>query len=394
MLYLHFIEEIFGIQGTKLKAAEFDNNKYEIDIEMPRKAHKCPVCGEQTDCVHDYRQQKIKAGELNGYYAEIRYRKRRYRCKSCGKRFDEHNEFVGRYKRMTKMMILTILEMIRETVSYKEVAETLGISKQTVIRIFDTKNYGKPKELPEVLGIDEFRGNAGGEKFQVSLTDPAGHRVIDILPKRTESELSHYFRSFPKDKRDKVKYFVSDMYKPYQRIAESWFPNAVHIIDKYHWVRQLFWAFENIRKRDQQKHSKAHRLYFKHSRKLLLRQFSTLNDDEQQQVLNILCLSSDLSSAHFYKERLQEILRMKDPSQQKKHFVTLADGMKQSGISELERCADTYYNWMKGILASFDFPYTNGFTEGMNNKIKVLKRNAYGYRNFPRLRKRILNMSA
>ena len=73
--------------------------------------------------------------------------------------------------------------------------------------------------------------------------------------------------------------------------------------------------------------------------------------------------------------------------------MTLTDGMKQCGIYELERCADTYYHWMNGILASFDCEYSNGYTEGMNNKIKVLKRNAYGYRNFARNRKRILRMA-
>ena len=69
------------------------------------------------------------------------------------------------------------------------------------------------------------------------------------------------------------------------------------------------------------------------------------------------------------------------------------DSLKQSQIPALERCADTYYNWLPGILTSFEFPYTNAFTEGNHNKIKVLKRNAFGFRDFQRFRKRILNMS-
>lgn len=393
MLCFDFIEEILGTQGIKLKETEYKGKSFLIYVEMPRREHKCPVCKESTDWIHDYRIQKIKAGEANGYLLNIYYRKRRYKCQGCGKQFYEENNFVGRYKRMTKMMTLTILELIQGTKSFTEVAKTLGISTQTVIRTFDTASYARPDELPKVLGIDEFRGNAGGEKFQVSLTDPENKKVLDILPCRKESELSLYFKGFPKAERDKVQYFVSDMYKPYLRIQESWFPNAVHIVDKYHWVRQLFWAFESIRKREQQKHGKNHRLYFKRNRNILTRRFRELNDDDQQQVLNILYLSSDLSTAHFYKERMQQILDMDDPKEQKKQFVKLTDGMKQSGIHELERCADTYYRWLKGILASFDYKYTNAFTEGMNNKIKVLKRNAYGYRDFSRNRKRILRMA-
>ena len=90
------------------------------------------------------------------------------------------------------------------------------------------------------------------------------------------------------------------------------------------------------------------------------------------------------------KEQLYILLHEQDTKKRKKAFVEFADGMKQSGIHELERCADTYYHWLTGILASLEYPYSNGFTEGCNNKIKVLKRVAYGYRNFDVFRNKIL----
>lgn len=65
---------------------------------------------------------------------------------------------------------------------------------------------------------------------------------------------------------------------------------------------------------------------------------------------------------------------------------------QDSKIDEYVSCADTMLNWQAGILNSFDIPYSNGFTEGCNNRIKVLKRNAYGYRNYRRFRTRILHM--
>ena len=393
MLCFYFIEELFGIQGAKYKDGGIEGNVYRIEIELPRKTHRCPVCGEQTDRVHDYRKQRIKAGAVNGYHAEVCYRKRRYECTGCGKRFYEENSFVGRYQRMTKMLILTVMEMVQGVRSFTEVGRMLGISPQTVMRVYDVKEYGKPKHLPRVLGIDEFRGNTGHEKFQVSITDPENRRLKDVVLKRKETYLDKYFLSYPKEERDKVEFFVSDMYKPYLRIARDLFPNAVHIVDKYHWVRQFFWAFESIRKREQKRLCKAHRLYFKHNKKLLMRRYRTLNDDEQQQVLNILYLSADLGTAYHYKEKLQEILDLDDPKEQKRRLVLFADGLKQSQLPELERCAETYYNWLPGILASFEHPFTNAFTEGNHNKIKVLKRNAYGYRDFSRFRKRILDMA-
>ena len=97
MLCFDFIEEILGTQGIKLKEAKFNGKSFQIHVEMKRKEHKCPVCGKATDWIHDYRTQRIKAGDANGYLLNIYYRKRRYKCQECGKQFYEENSFVGRY---------------------------------------------------------------------------------------------------------------------------------------------------------------------------------------------------------------------------------------------------------------------------------------------------------
>ena len=390
MLYNYFIEEILGAQGIKLKGIEFRESHYLVEIEMPRKAHECPVCGEQTDRIHDYRVQQIKGGQFNGYLVDLKYRKRRYVCSQCRKKFYEGNRFVGRYQRMTRMMLMTVLEMLKRPESFTQIAGKMGLARSTVARIFKYLNREQATELPEVLGIDEFRGNAGGEKFQVILTDPDARKVLDILPKRTENYLLDYFMSFPKEQRDKVRFYVSDMYTPYAEVAKRCFPHAVHIIDRYHWIRQLNWAFENIRKREQKRLGKFHRLYFKRNRQLLLKRYSSLNDDMKQAVRNILSLSEDLRAAYLCKEQLHSLLYEKNTNKRKTSLVQLADNMKQSGIYELECCANTYYRWLPGILASLEYPFSNGFTEGCNNKIKVIKRNAYGYSNFDNYRNRIL----
>ena len=83
------------------------------------------------------------------------------------------------------------------------------------------------------------------------------------MPTRTEYYLTEYFRNFEKSEREKIKYFVSDMWKPFANIGSVWFGNAEQNVDKYHWIRQIFWAFESVRKEEQRKFSKSYRKYFK-----------------------------------------------------------------------------------------------------------------------------------
>lgn len=117
-----------------------------------------------------------------------------------------------------------------------------------------------------------------------------------------------------------------------------------------------------------------------------------MSDDQKCQVNVMLYASVSLSSAYFLKEQFLKILGCKDKLAAKNLLSEWISYALNCGIKPFENCANTMIRWREGILNSFDFPFTNGFTEGCNNKIKVLKRNAFGYRNFKRFCNRILHM--
>jgi transposase len=125
---------------------------------------------------------------------------------------------------------------------------------------------------------------------------------------------------------------------------------------------------------------------------LLNKRYEYLSDEQKQQVDMMLYVSDKLSTAYWLKEGFLKILDChgrNSAREQLSHWVMAASN---SDIKRFEDCAKTMVNWSDGILNSFECHYTNGFTEGCNNKIKVLKRNAYGYRNFHRFRNRILHI--
>lgn len=388
MLYDHSTEKLVRLQGIEVKNI-IQNEKYtEIHIQAERKVVNCPCCGAATWTIHDYRLQRVKDIPAFGKHIILFLRKRRYRC-TCGKRFYEELSFLPKYYRMTNRLAEYILDKLREVRSYTSIAGEVNLSVTTVIRIFDNVSYPKPHALPSVVSIDEFKGNTNGEKYQCILTDPKSGIVFDVLPKRYEHYLCDYFKHI---KRIGVEYFISDMWRTYSQIAATYIKNAVPVVDKYHWIRQAIWAFEAVRKQGQKKFSKSHRIYFKRSKTLLSKRFQFLSEEEKQQVNVMLYASPTLSSAHFLKEQFLKILDCNNSNDAKIAMRLWIENAEDSGIIQFVKCAKTMRQWFTGIINSFDCPFTNGFTEGCNNKIKVLKRNAYGFRNFPRFRNRILHI--
>ena len=391
MLYKHFTEKLLGLQGLNITNIEENEKSILIYAEMERKEHHCISCGTATNTVHDYREQVIKDIPAFGKLVSIVIRKRRYRCKHCGKRFFETNSFLPRYHRMTNRLSAFVIDKLRDERSFTSVAKEVNLSVTTVIRIFDTVSYPKA-ELTEAISIDEFKGNTWGEKYQCILTDPVNKRVLDILPERYKPYLTSYFKQYPKETRNRVTYFVSDMWRTYSDISDVWFKNATQVIDKYHWIRQAIWAFENVRKEEQKKLSPKLKKYFKRSKSLLIKRYDSLEEEQKQQVNVMLYYSVNISKAYFYKEEFLKILSTKDTESAKKSMSEWIQSAENCGIPQFEKCADTMRNWYTGIINSFSTTITNGFTEGCNNKIKVLKRNAYGYNNFKRFRNRILHI--
>ena len=317
----------------------------------------------------------------------LHYRKRRYHCPSCGKHFYEPFSLLPKYCRITTRLAFYSIHLLSGRQSVRSVSSLLGLSDSFVFRRLKDIRYPKPKRLPRVLSIDEFRGNAGGQKFQAILTDAKSHSLFDILPSRSQTDLLMYLQSFPNKK--EVAYFVTDINKVYKELARTYFPNATIVIDKFHVVRYVTWALENVRKRVQKDMAPGKRKYFKRSRKLLLTHKRKLKSENLEALELMLLQSTDLAVAYHLKELFYDFMESgsRQEAAKKLHFFVLA--AQTSGLKKFHSCLTMLGNWSKYILNAFDCDYTNGYTEGVNNAIKVIKRNAFGYRNFDNFRNRI-----
>ena len=386
MLEQDYIAKIINLEDIIVTNVEIRSEELHLYVELPQTEHECPQCGRKTSFIHDYREQIIKDIPL-GRKTYIHLRKRRYSCPHCAKRFYEKNTFLPRYHRTTSRLTASVIAAFRKLQPAKEIAAQFNLSTTTALRYFDLVEYRCTK-LPRVLSIDEFKGNAGGEKYQCILTDPSEKEVLDILPNRFEQDLIQYFKTF--SNRSDVQFFVTDMNPHFKAVAKSCFPKATIVADRYHVIRQVVWAMENVRKNEQKKLSDKFRKYFKRSKSLLNKPLNKLTEEEKSQLSLMFEIAPRLAVAYRLKNYFLLVMRA-EPNKAPKIFSDWLLLAEHYNINEFDACMKAYHNWSAEILNAIRFPWSNGFTEGCNNKTKVLKRVSFGVRNFSRFRNRILH---
>ena len=234
-------------------------------------------------------------------------------------------------------------------------------------------------------------GNTGYYKYQVSLIDSKNHKILDILPCRYKHELCTYFRKYSYEDRCKVKYFISDLWETYKDISMTYFPKAKIVADRFHYFRYINNALNDVRKEVQKNLPKSERKYFFRSRKLFLSKKENLSEEQIERLEYILInYSEDLRIIYSEKETLLNIIHSDNTENA---IYQLNDWIKRNStvdIPKLNEVAKTYLHWSYEIKNSLEVPYSNGVIEGFNNKIKTLKRIAFGFKNFKRFRTRIL----
>lgn len=177
----------------------------------------------------------------------------------------------------------------------------------------------------------------------------------------------------------------------FRSIAKNCFPKAEIVADKFHALRLAIYALEQVRKEEQKKFAEKRRKYFKRSRTLLIKHKEKLHKEELEAVSQMLSLSKPLAQAYYLKELAYTFFASKSLSEAKKNLLAFHMAAQAAAIPSFEKVSETYREWEQELLNIFKSGLSNGFTEGCNNKIKVLKRISYGMPNFTRFRTRILH---
>ena len=231
----NYIAKLLEMEEAIIENVEKTDRFTYICFHLPVHEAVCPHCGALTHRIHDYRVKILRDLPVQEKPVRLKYNRRRYLCTQCGKNFNEPFSLAGKNLRTTARLAVYGANCAGKRRSVKSIAEDLGVSASTVNRWLEYLPQTPPKELPEVLSIDEFRGNSGGEAFQCILTSPEKQQIFDILADRKKKTIVEYLKKFPN--LDDVKYFAMDMNHIYLSSCKELFPNAKPVADCFRYTR-------------------------------------------------------------------------------------------------------------------------------------------------------------
>ena len=384
-----------------------------VFVESKKTKEKCPYCNEYTSSVHD----KLKPIELK-YLKVVEEKmivniiKKRFVCHKCKKKFTEELNINNKGKTISNKLEQKVLkDLLNYNLSIKYIAQDNNISSGTVrnILIEAMSNYpNQIKNLPRVISFDEFKADTEEGKYAFIINDPIHRKPLDILPSRKKERLTQYFTYC--ENRHSVEFIISDMYEPYLLVQKTMFPHAKYVVDRFHYTRYIMKALDDVRIRLQKKYgynSKEYRMLKNKKNVSLLRKSSNnvdwyiytkrFKNEHMIDVLKydlrneLLKINEELYQAYVLKELFLDLLGYSDYEHAEEEIKEWVEVVRSYNIEEMRMAASTIENWLPYIVNSFiDKRFSNGYTEGLNNKIKVIKRIGYGYRNFNFFRLRIM----
>lgn len=252
------------------------------------------------------------------------------------------------------------------------------------------KRFGTP--APQVIGIDEVSIKKGHE-YRIVVSDLIRHRAIWFGgTDRSEQSMDMFYECLGPKKIEKIRLVVMDMWKPFRKSARRNIPGGGILFDKFHVMRHLGEALDKVRKSEYGRLSGKGRSYIKGQKYTLLCRKENLTLEGRQALKKLLGANKRLNTAYILKETFGQLWDYEKEGWARKFFENWKAALKWQRLKPYEKFAAMIDRHWEGI-AAYCQPKNKvalGFVEGLNNKIRVIQRRAYGLRDEEYLRLKVL----
>lgn len=374
------IMEWFSLRGVILDSLEVKDRIF-LHVRCARNWCMCPKCTKSTRKVHDHKSRcklHCLSGEKRVYVACT---VRRFFCRRCQRPFTEPlpSWMNGRYRYTKILENLAVKEL--ENGSFLDASRKLGISGHTLMDIL--KRRARVADIPDgglILNVDEH--SYRGRDLKIGIAVANKKKFLAVLKDDRQATLEKYFKSWPNEAKSRVLEVCIDMRQSYLSVVKEVLPNAKIVIDRFHVVKEMGRHVDELRKIIQPEGRKGTRRIY---RFLLLKGRDRLSLEEKTKLDLVFKWFGDhpaLKETYFVKEKVREMYECRTRAEAARKLDMLLSQLEHHEVGKVKEMRDTLIRWKPYILNFFERRTTNAFIEGCHNKVKLVKRISYGFRNF------------
>ena len=351
----------------------------------------CPQCGSSRLRNKGWVERRVRHEDWGLRHCQLRLRVPKSRCRDCGKCFRQPLAGILPRQRASEAFQKAIFQQHLDGINRSRLGRREGIGAATVERYFQhglQRQFSQwhPRRCPLVLGLDEhfFTRRKG---YATTFCDLHNHKIYDVVLGRSELSLESYLSRL--EGKQAVRVVCMDLASVYRAVVRKHFPNARIVADRFHVVRLIHHHFLLCWRELDPKGSKNRGLL-----SLMRRHRHNLNPDQQLRLAAYLKEHPLLELIYRFKQRLCYLLLKKHRTRKQcqaliPRFLRAIYQLRQAGLPQLVQLGDTLHAWREEIAAMWRLTRNNGITEGFHNKMELINRQAYGFRNFENYRMRV-----
>lgn len=351
---------------------------------LRRRRRVCSGCGRRVSAVHDVAERKVRDLPIFDTPVELVVPRQRVRCPSCGPRV-EALPWLSPYARVTRRLAASVARLCKVT-SIRHAAQFFGLDWKTVkdIDCAALEHELGPMDLSgvEILGMDEFAIQKG-HRYATVIVDPTCKRVLWVGRGRGREDVRPFFQMLGDAGRARIKAVAMDMNAGFAEEVRAQCPHAEVVYDLFHVVAKYGREVIDRVRVDQAnvlRQDRSARRVVKSARWLLLRNRTSLQPEGKIALRELLKANRPLSVVYLMRDELKSLWRYRYAGAAEKLWQQWYHRAMRSRIEPLKRFARRLKPYVPGILAHCRYPLGTNLIEGINNKIKVIKRMAYGFR--------------
>ena len=381
----------FGIHGYLYERTAYVGGEIHFTIRQPDERLRCAVCGSRRVIRKGKRMRRFHGLPIGSRPVWIQLEVPRLECKACRAVRQAEVAFAPDQHRYTKRFARYALELAR-CMTMWDVAQHLGVGwnlVKTIVKEELQRRFSRPR-LRDLrwIAIDEISIGRGHRYLTVVLDLDSG-AVVFVGEGRGSDALDPFWRRVGQA-RAKIEAVALDMSQAYIRAVREHLPGAVLVFDHFHVVKLMNDKLADLRRELQREAEAQEKEVLKGTRWLLVKNPENLDDNrsEGHRLQEALALNAPLAAAYYLKEDLRRLWNQPNKREAGRLLKDWIAQARATGIKQLGRMANTLSLHREGLLAYYDVPISTGPLEGTNTKIKLLQRQAYGYRDqeFFRLR--------